>query len=148
MKFLINIFWKTWNFWFSLPDKIRFLLVGGFNATVQYLLYICFLYFGSEDKYQISLILSWIISSFSSFATQKIFVFCTKGKFIDWVKEYIKCIGVWIISYAINAIILEILVNYFAINPYLSQIIAIACTTITSYILFKYFAFKHKKNDR
>ena len=128
MKFLINIFWKIWNFWFKLPDKIRFLLVGGFNAAVQYLLYVCFLFFGNEEKYQTALILSWIISSISSFITQKIFVFCTKGKFIDWIKEYVKCLGVWVISYTINAVILEILVNYFVINPYLSQIL------ITSFI--------------
>ncbi len=145
MSYFIKIFWTIWNFWFKLPDKIRFLLVGGFNALVQYLIYISFLYFWSEDKYQTALILSWIISSFSSFATQKIFVFCTKGKFIDWIKEYIKCLGVWVVSYTINAVILEILVNYFVINPYLSQIIAITCTTISSYILFKYFAFRHKK---
>lgn len=145
MSYFIKIFWIIWNFWFKLPDKIRFLLVGGFNALVQYLIYISFLYFWSEDKYQTALILSWIISSFSSFATQKIFVFCTKGKFIDWIKEYIKCLGVWVVSYTINAVILEILVNYFVINPYLSQIIAITCTTISSYILFKYFAFRHKK---
>lgn len=145
MSYFIKIFWIIWNFWFKLPDKIRFLLVGGFNALVQYLIYISFLYFWSEDKYQTALILSWIISSFSSFATQKIFVFCTKGKFIDWIKEYIKCLGVWVVSYTINAVILEILVNYFVINPYLSQIIAITCTTISSYILFKYFAFRPKK---
>ena len=145
MSYFIKIFWIIWNFWFKLPDKIRFLLVGGFNALVQYLIYISFLYFWSEDKYQTALILSWIISSFSSFATQKIFVFCTKGKFMDWIKEYIKCLGVWVVSYTINAVILEILVNYFVINPYLSQIIAITCTTISSYILFKYFAFRHKK---
>lgn len=143
MSCLINIFWKIWNFWFRLPDKIRFLLVGGFNATVQYLIYICFLYFWDENKYQAALILSWIISSVSSFITQKVFVFCTKGKLIDWVKEYIKCVGVWVISYVINAVILELLVDLAQINPYVAQIIAITCTTVTSYILFKYFAFKH-----
>ena len=148
MNFLIDIFWKIWNFWFKLPDKIRFLLVGGFNATVQYLLYVCFLFFGGEENYQKALIWSWIISSLSSFATQKIFVFCTKGKLIDWIKEYIKCLGVWVTSYIINAVILEILVNYFAVNPYFAQVIAVACTTITSYILLKYFAFGHKKSDR
>lgn len=143
MKHLIKFFIKVWNFWFKLPDKIRFLLVGGFNATVQYIIYACLLYFWSEEKYQLALVLSWIISSFSSFATQKIFVFCTKGKFYDWVKEYVKCVGVWIISYFINAVILGALVNFADINAYLAQIIAITCTTVTTYILFKYFAFKH-----
>ena len=143
MKYLINLFWRAWNLWFRLPDKIRFLLVGGFNATVQYLIYACFLYFWNEEKFQEALVLSWIISSISSFATQKIFVFCTKGKFVDWLKEYVKCLGVWVISYFINAIILGCLVNLAEMNAYLAQIVAIACTTVTSYILFKYFAFKH-----
>ena len=148
MQYLSKIFWKIWNFWFRISDKIRFLLVGGFNACVQYALYACFLYFCGEEIYQTALVLSWIISSFSSFATQKIFVFCTKGKFVDWLKEYIKCLGVWLVSYSINAIILGVLVKFAAINAYIAQIIAVACTTVSSYILFKYFAFKHKKNDR
>lgn len=143
MGYLIKIFWKIWDLWFMLPDKIRFLLVGGFNASVQYLIYACLLYFWSEEKYQTALVLSWVISSFSSFATQKIFVFCTKGKPVEWLKEYTKCVSVWVISYFINAIILGMLVNFADMNAYLAQIIAITCTTVTTYILFKYFAFKH-----
>ena len=50
MKYLTKAFWAIWNFWFKLPDKIRFLLVGGFNASVQYLIYACLLYFWSEEK--------------------------------------------------------------------------------------------------
>ena len=148
MKLVLDLFWKIWNFWFKLPDKIRFLLVGGFNATVQYLLYACLLFFWGNEKYQTALVLSWIISSISSFATQKIFVFCTKGKPFDWIKEYVKCLGVWMTSYIINAVILEILVHYVLINPYIAQIIAITCTTVTSYILFKYFAFNNQKKGR
>ena len=148
MSYFIKLFWKIWNFWFTLPDKIRFLLVGGFNASVQYLLYVCFLYFGGEENFQAALILSWFISSMSSFATQKIFVFCTKGKPIDWLKEYVKCLGVWVTSYIINAVVLEILVTYCNINAYIAQIIGTACTTVTGYILLKYFAFGHKKNGR
>ena len=132
MKYLIKIFWKIWDLWFMLPDKIRFLLVGGFNASVQYLIYACILYFWNEEKYQTALVLSWVISSFSSFATQKIFAFCTKGKPVEWLKEYAKCVSVWVISYFINAIILGMLVNFADMNAYLAQIIAITCTTVTT----------------
>ncbi len=143
MNLITKTFWLVWNFWFKLPDKIRYVLVGGFNATVQYLLFILFLWLLGEQRYQFSLVLSWVISSLSSFATQKIFVFCTKGNFQKWVQEYVKCVGVWITSYFINAVILDLLVRLGEITPYIAQIIAIACTTITGYILFKYFAFKH-----
>ena len=142
MKLFIKLFWMVWNFWFTLPDKIRFLLVGGFNATVQYALFALFLWISGVEHYQIALILSWIISSVSSFVTQKVFVFCTKGKLNDWIKEYSKCCGVWLVAYFINAGVLDILVKFGSLNPYYAQIIAIVCTTVSSYILFKYFAFK------
>lgn len=140
---LIKAFWTVWNWWFKLPDKIRFLLVGGFNACVQYALYALIIYFWGQQQYQVALILSWIISTISSFTTQKIFVFCTHGKLKDWLREYIKCLGTWILAYIINAVILELLVNLLELNPYIAQIIAISCTTVTSYIMMKHFAFKH-----
>lgn len=140
---LIKLFWTIWNLWFKLSDKIRFLLVGGFNACVQYALYALIIWLWDEQHYQVALILSWIISTLSSFTTQKVFVFCTRGKLKDWLKEYIKCLGVWVFAYIINAVILELLVNMVGLNPYIAQIVAIACTTVTSYIMMKYFAFKH-----
>lgn len=143
MKSLINIFWRIWNYWFTLGDKIRFLLVGGFNATVSYLMYVGFILLLGQNQYWASMTLSWVFSSFISFTTQKIFVFCTKGSFREWVKEYIKCVGVWIIAYFINTVMLEVFVRGLGINVYLAQILAIVCTTVSSYILFKYFAFKH-----
>ena len=143
MKTLIRIFWDIWSFWFRLPDKLRFLLVGGFNASVSYLMYVGFVLILGESKYWLSMTLAWIFSSFISFTTQKIFVFCTKGNLIDWIAEYIKCVGVWIVAYLINAIMLEMFVQLVLLNVYLAQFLAIVCTTISSYILFKYFAFKH-----
>ena len=143
MKSIIALFWKIWHFWFRLDDKIRFVLVGGFNACVQYVLYVLLLWFAGEQYYREALVLSWVVSTFSSFATQKVFVFCTRGSFAVWVKEYVKCLGVWVVSFLINAVILDLLVRIAGLNPYGAQIIAIACTTITSYLLFKYFAFRH-----
>jgi putative flippase GtrA len=144
MAWVIHLFWKIWNFWFALPDKIRFLLVGGFNACVQYVLYILFLYLSGGTLVQTALILSWVLSTFSSFSTQKFFVFCTPWSVKACATEYIKCIQTWIVAYVINAVILYILVDTYEINAYGAQILAITCTTVSSYILFKYFAFKHE----
>lgn len=142
----IKIFWFLWNWWFKLSDKIRFVLVGGFNATVQYVLYVLLLWWWGNSFYQAALVTSWIVSTFSSFTTQKIFVFCTKGNWQEWIKEYVKCLGIWVVAYIINAFVLWLLVDFAKINPYGAQIIAVACTTVTSYILMKYFAFNHKKS--
>lgn len=142
MRFVMKIFWAVWNFWFTLPDKIRFLLVGGFNAAVSYLMYIGFVLWLGENRYWLSMTLAWIFSSFISFTTQKVFVFCTRGRFKDWVKEYVKCVGVWVVAYLINTVMLEVFVRAAGLNVYLAQFLAIVCTTVSSYILFKYFAFK------
>ncbi len=136
---LINYIFTTW---FKLPEKLRFLLVGGFNTVVSYMMFACFIFLIGAEKYQQSLILSWILSSCISFTTQKIFVFQTKG---NWLKEYIKCILTWSIGYFINAGTLEAVIVLLKMNVYIGQALSILLTTVITYILFKHFAFKGEK---
>ena len=136
---------KIKNFWFDLSDKIRFVLVGGFNFVVSYLIYSGFLYFIlGENHYQTALILAWIISSVFSFTTQRIFVFPVHGNLF---KQYLKCCTTWVFSYLINALLLEILVSRLHINPYIGQIIATAGCAVFTYIMFKLFAFCKKEEN-
>lgn len=131
---------KLERFWYNIPDKIRFVLVGGFNAGVSYLIYASLLYFLLGEKYyQLSLALAWILSSVISFSTQRNLVFRAKGNIIH---QYIKCCVTWFFSYLINAFLLWILVQKLYANVYLGQIIATAGCAIFTYIIFKIFAFK------
>lgn len=129
------------QYWFNLSDKIRFLIVGGFNAGVSYLIYSAFCIILGERAYQIALALAWIISSVVSFTTQKFFVFRAKG---NWMKEYLKCCTTWVFSYMINAGLLEIIVKVLHINVFIAQIIATLSAAVFTYILFKKFAFRAK----
>lgn len=135
---------KIKKFWYNISDKIRFLLVGGFNAGISYLIYAGLLYFVlGERYYQISLALAWIISSIISFTTQKNLVFAAGG---NSIRQYVKCCITWFFSYLINAFLLYILVQKFAINAYLGQIIATGFCAIFNYLMFKIFAFKISGN--
>jgi len=125
--------------WFNLSDKIRFLLVGGFNAGVSYLIYSAFCLILGESAYQIALALAWTISSAVSFTTQKFLVFKGNG---NWFKEYLKCCTTWFFSYMINAGLLEFIVKVLHLNVFIAQIIATLAAAIFTYILFKKFAFK------
>ena len=141
---MLAIFFKIKNFWFNLSDKIRFILIGGLNALISYIIFsILCLLFGVE-VYQISLALSWFFSSIISFLTQKYFVFNVKGNFI---KQYCKCLTTWFFSYFINAIVLELLVKKLGFNVYLGQILATLVCAIFTYVLFKKFAFCKRSND-
>lgn len=132
---------KLYNKWCEIPDKIRFLLVGGYNAAFSYLIFAVALFLIGQEHYQICVALQWIISSVFSFINQKIFVFCTKG---HWIKEYLKCCTTWAISYFLNVIILELIVRFVSKNVYVDQFVSIFIVSVVTYVLFKYFVFKHK----
>lgn len=130
------------EFWFNLSDKIRFLIVGGFNAGVSYLIYSALCIILGESAYQIALAFAWAISSVVSFTTQKFLVFKGSG---NWMKEYIKCCTTWVFSYLINAGLLEFIVKIMHLNVFVAQIIATLAAAVFTYILFKKFAFRVKK---
>ncbi len=132
---------NIYNRWCTISDKIRFFLVGGFNAVFSYIIFTIALYLIGQEHYQICVALQWIISSVFSFVNQKIFVFCTKG---HWIQEYFKCCTTWIVSYACNALILELFVRFISKNVFIGQIFSILMASIVTYILFKHFAFKHR----
>ena len=138
---LVEAFSFLYKKWCLISDKIRFLLVGGFNTCFSYIIFVIALNLLGEAHYQISVALQWIISSVFSYINQKFFVFCTKG---NYIKEYFKCCATWVISYTCNALLLEFFVRYIQINVYLAQIIAVLIASVVTYILFKYFAFRKR----
>ena len=94
--------------WFKISEKLRFLLVGSFNAGFSYLIYSSICFFINESLYQYALATAWIITSITSFFTQRFLVFNVKGNLF---KQYLKCCITWFFSYLINAFLLEILVQ-------------------------------------
>ena len=127
------------DLWLKLPNFIRFLIIGSINAGISYIIYAISVFVLGEAHYQLCVALQWIISSVISYLNQKFFVFCTKGNYIS---EYLKCCTTWAISYLLNVIILEILVRFIIKNVYIAQFIALFLISISTYILFKVFAFK------
>ena len=132
---------SLYNKWCKIDDKIRFLFIGGVNFAISYVIYVIAIYLLGNEYYQLCLVLQWVLSSFTSYFNQKFFVFCTKG---NYVKEYLKCCSTWVISYFINALLLEIFVKFIFNNALVRQFFAAFIASIATYVLFKYFAFKTK----
>ncbi len=127
------------SLWYRLSDKVRFAFIGCFNAVIMYLIYVSFIFILGEKFYQYALAAAWILSSVSSFFTHKYLVFNSKGNII---KQYIKCCSIWVISYFLNAFLLEIFVKYMHLNVFISQILAPTIAGIFTYFMFKKIAFK------
>lgn len=137
----MSLFVKIWNLWFLFNQKIRFLLVGGFNTVVSYIMFLVFVWLLSPEHYQAALLLSWVLSSFSSYFTQKIFVWRTAG---NYFREYCRCLLTWSFAYLINALLLWFFVEKMLLPAWLGQAAAICTVTVFTFILFKYFAFARK----
>lgn len=122
------------------PQKIRFLLVGGYNTVFSYLLFAGLLWAFNDQYKQLALALSFALSSINSFWTQKIYVFASKAP--AW-PEFVKCLGAWGINYGLNAFLLWGFVDKFDMNAYIAQIIILIILTIFSWVMLKHFAFRN-----
>ena len=128
--------------WYKLPDIVRFIVIGTINFIVSYLIYVLFVFILGENQYQLCLALQWVVSSIISYMNQKFFVFCTKG---NYIKEYLKCCSTWLVGYFLNVILLEIFVKFIFKEVYISQFVSIGIVSVSTYFLFKFFAFKQSK---
>ncbi len=125
--------------WMMLPEKMRFIVVGGFNTAVNYGLFVLLLWIVGQGGQQVALVMAWVVSSFSSFFMQKMLVFNSRA---NWVREYIKCAGVWMLGYVGNIFLLQIMIDG-GIHIYIAQAIALLVIAIFTFILLKYIAFKN-----
>lgn len=130
--------------WFNIDERIRFVIIGLINTIIRYLIFVIIGVVIGITHYQITLLLSWLLSSLTAFLGYKILVFRSSGSHI---KEYIKSLIIWTISYLINASLLGFLVEQFSINAYIGQAIVILLITIINYLLFKHFAFRKPHNN-
>ena len=136
---MIELYLKIYRWWMTWPQKIRFLLVGGYNTVFSYLLFAGLLWVFNGQYEQLALALSFALSSINSFWTQKIYVF---GSTEPAWPEFIKCLGTWGISYVLNATLLWGFVDGVGMNAYIAQIVILVILTIFSWVMLKHFAFK------
>ena len=158
IKRIIKLYLLAENIWFSyIPEKLRYLLVGGFNTTTSFLLYYMFLYF-TNGREQLSLLLMNLININISIATMRYYVFRSKGSF--WF-EYQKAFGSYIALYFFNIGLLHFFVSIIRLkenispenilydvpnlNKAVAQICCICITTIVTFFVHKYFSFRTKK---
>lgn len=138
--FIIKLYKMIEDIWFRIDQKIRFLLVGGFNTVLSYLIY-AFLIVMCRMPYIASLVLQYIVTVNISIITMRYYVFRSKG---DFCKEYCKAWSVYLLTLLMNSVGLTFLVEICRINELWAQGIYQVAAAILTYLLHKYFSF-HKK---
>lgn len=120
-------------------EKIRFLLVGGWNTLLGFVLFVV-LYDLLHDMihYSIILTISYFLGISQAYLCYKFLVFSTKG---NYLKEYLRFYMVYAVAFTINLAMLPLLVEVLKITPIVSQGVIVLITVIISYVGHKNFSF-------
>ncbi len=123
--------------------RFRFLFAGAVNTTFSYLFGI-FLYKMLNQTFSVFIIgiLSNLITLNFSFLTHKIFVFRTKGK---WLNEYRKAYTVYGATSLIGALLLWVFIDFLSLSIWVAQAVTIAIIVLISYIGHKRYTFKREQ---
>lgn len=154
IKAIIRLYCWAENLWFTFPEKLRFLLVGGFNTVFAWsvfaLLNWIFMQINMRAGWNISeivvanvaLIVQYVITINFSFITMRYYVFRSHGNF--W-REWAKAWSVYIMLYSINAPSISFLMWAFGLDAWWAQAIYLIFSTIVTFLLHKYYSFRQVK---
>ena len=125
---------------FHLDRKfIKFLFVGGLNTAFAYLMYSIFI--STPLPRPLALFCAYFVGVLWNFKTTGTLVFKSNNNALIF-----KFIGVYVITYLINLVALNLLADI-GVNKYLAQLIVVPPVSILTFILFKLFVFKEDRND-
>lgn len=123
-------------------QRIRFLAVGVTNTIVGYAVFSAltvWAFAGIPLGYLLSLVVSYAVSITLAFWLYRTFVFPVKGRILS---DFAKFVGVYIVSIALNAVLLPLFVEIVGLNPLVAQAISLVLTTLISYFGHKYVSFR------
>lgn len=142
---IIRIYRFLEDFWFKKVDqKLRFLLVGGFNTVFAYGVY-AFLLKLIGLPYFFALLIQYIITITVSVLTMRYYVFKSVGNFVE---EFYKAWSVYIGLFICNFTGLAFLIQICKIDALWAQGIYLIVSTVATYFLHKYFSFSKKIKEK
>jgi putative flippase GtrA len=123
-------------------QKIRYLLVGFYNAIFGYLTFVLIFYnFSDVTSHSLLLGIAHFIGVTNNFFTYKRWVFNVKENLL---KNYFKFNQVYLLIYIINLILFLFFTKIMNVNLYLAQGLILIVITILGYFMNKNYSFAIK----
>lgn len=121
-------------------QKVRFLLVGGFNTVFGYSMFLFVnLLIGTFAGYLVSLVVAQILSATVAYKLFQAFVFKEGSR---GFKAYLRFQSVYIVPLAVNMVVLPVLVELFGFEIYLAQAVFSLGWIVASFFVHKNFSFR------
>lgn len=115
---------------------VRFLIAGGFNTAMTYLLYLILL---TVVSYQVSYTIAYVLGILLAFGLNRFFVFKTHRG----VQSVLIFPFVYLIQYTVSIYVLWLWVEHYGLNDKLAPLAAIIITVPLTYLLSR-LIFKQK----
>lgn len=126
---------KAW-----LNDKVRYLLIGGYNTVIGYGVFAALWIFWGESLHYIGVLaISHVISVTNAFFAYRILVFRKKG---DAWGDFVKFNMVYLGTFGFSLLALPVLIEGVNLHPLVAQALLVIVTVVASYILHRRFSFK------
>lgn len=128
-------------------ERVRFLMVGGFNTGFGYLLFVVIeLLIGRHSSYFVSLYGAYLIAATVAFALHRRLTFQVHGTGSILV-DFLRYQAVSFVALAVNSLALPALVEWVGLIPIVAQLFIVVLTTIISYVGHKFFSFRRTGDD-
>lgn len=123
-------------------QKVRFVLVGGFNTVLGYVTFSALtlrVFHDVRFGYLLSLVVSYAIGISVAFVLYRRLVFVVQGQV---VRDFARFVSVYALSIGINAAVLPILVEVVGVPPVVGQGAVVLVTTLLSFVGHRSFSFR------
>lgn len=138
----------------SLSSKYRFIIAGGANTAITFVLYVLLIRVGVN--YNLALIITYLIGIVLGFLINRLWTFSvsqekagnsdarigSKSASIQFARYFL----VYVLVFAVNFLVLNMLVRMFQFDPVVSQLVAVGLSTIFSYLLQKLWVFNDQSS--
>ena len=129
-------------------ERVRFIIIGGVNTVVGYAIFaVLQITVGHVIGYLGSLYASYVLGVTLAFVLHRRFTFRTQGTGNTLI-DFLRFASVYIVSLAINTLVLPLLVELGGLEPLVAQAITVVVTTLVSYFGHKYFSFRRAKTSK
>lgn len=126
-------------------ERVRFVIVGGFNTVFGYALYVAF-HEIFDIPYLFSLYGSYVIATLVAFVLHRQFTYRRAGTG-NLALDFVRFQGVYVVSLLFNTVALPLLVEVAHWHPTVAQAVIVVFTAVVSYFGHKFFSFRRAPQD-
>ena len=121
-------------------EFIRFLLTGGLNTLVGYIIFVVSFWVSAHEA--LSLIIDYGIGALFNYLSYSKLVFNGYK-----TKRFLSFLAVYIIAYLLNYGLVKTTMKFFGINAYIAQALALTVCPLFLYFMLKKFVFSNKSTS-